>query len=817
MKSLRVFSIILFVSVNVGFSQSFSLGDMLTLASYENWSDANTFLINRGWEYYGSEGSDGFSDFTVTWSFERSSYDGTKATAWVDWSMINLLLYTTPYVKIQVHTQESYKKIHGSLSSYGFRLDETEVKEGKAVSTYKTDKYTLYESTKSSDDYYSGPSNIYVFELYMNFEYSPSQNGFKKEYFDDSNQMKASYTLVKGKMHGIYTEYNERGDKIIEATYVNGVKQGKYFYYNSDDGETIKSIFINGKRDGQFVVYNNNDKKIWEGFFKQDSLHGKRIQYDEEGRITSVINFNMGIMDGPAEYDYYIGDTIVLKSSGNFKNDLKEGKWNYSFSNLKSKKVISTMNQNFKNGELDGPCVEFSNDSLVYSNYRNGKLHGKYEQFIDLNHLIFGGIPSYDSSKCEIQSEGWYENGVKTGYWRYYSYGRDKLLAEGYYQNDQKEGKWDVYNTTVYQCRNLDSTYEVDFGHLLLRTETYKNGLLNGPTQYYYLIDSETYKCKNIHTPDDSCYRATLNRVDIVINYKDDLRNGLYCYKGENGELISQGNYTNDKKDGMWREHIDYSDNSEGYVLLYYSKGIPDGAIEYYDSNGKIQIKGNYKAGEKNGEWSYFGEKTVYMQKTYTWDKLNGPSRYFSDLGVLYLYENYQLGELDSIACYDETNPGTVLRTHKIFSNTGSQFVSRIRIYKGDTTEIQTQTIIDDDYGWDSEGTLNGFYSILIDQKTIIQGQFKNGYKDGNWYYYLYDQGIYVISKYNNDELQSEEFFSISTKELYKGKVKLYDLFSNTDYEVFSVKEGKRNGTTTIYKNNEKVEKKKYKMGVLQE
>ena len=816
MKSLRVFTIILFVSVNVGFSQSFSLGDMLTLASYENWSDANTFLINRGWEYYGSEGSDGLSDFTVTWSFERSSYDGTKATAWVDWSMINLILYTTPYVKIQVHTQESYKKIHGSLSSYGFRLDETEVKEGKAVSTYKTDKYTLYESTRSSDNYYSGPSNIYVFELYMNFEYSPSQNGYKKVYFEGTNNLKMTYTLVKGKKHGLYTEYDEYGKKIAELNLVNGIKQGKFELYIQDENLTLKGAFANNEFHGPFIAYNQDGEKIMEGAYLNGFLNGKRTKYDETGRIEKIENFNRGELAGLAEYYYYVNDTIASVMSGNYSNGNENGKWETYILNLKSKKKTATTYKTYNNGVLDGPFNVFSGDSLSFGTYRNGKLDGSFILYIDWSHLLFGGMASCDSSKCNITAEGYYESGEKSGYWVHYGI-NGKVLTDGFYRNDKKIGKWNIYNCDVHECRNLDSTFTVDFGHLLLRTETYENGLRNGPTQYFYVIESETYKCKNIHTPDDSCYRATLNRVDIVVNYKDDLRNGSYSFKGENGELIAQGSYINDKKDGIWREHIEYSDNSEGYVLLYYSKGIPDGTIEYYDSYGKIQIKGNYKAGEMDGEWSYFGDKTVYMQKTYSRGELNGPSRYFSNLGVLYLYENYRLGELDSIACYDETNPGTVLRTHKIFSNTGSQFVSRIRIYKGDTTEIQTQTIIDDDYGWDSEGTLNGFYSILIDQKTIIQGQFKNGYKDGNWYYYLYDQGIYVISKYNNDELQSEEFFNISTKEPCKVKVKLYDLFSKTDYEVFSVKEGKRNGTTTVFQYNEKVGKRKYKMGVLQE
>jgi len=798
-------------------AQSVSLGDMLTLASYENWASANTMLVNKGWEYDNSEGAVGMSNHSVTWAFDKSPYSDA-AVAWAEWSQIEFGEYKTPYVILQVHNINTYKNIHNSIASYGFKFDETTVEKGVAKTTYRSEKYTLIESTSSnsSDDYSSYVNNIYIFEIYMNFEYSPTQNGYKKVYFEGSNQLKATYTLLKGKLNGLYTEYNKDGEKIFEANYVNDVTQGKYIFVNEIKHTTTYGNYVNDKKDGPFTEFDSYGKKCKEGFFKQDFYNGKITEYNPDGSILCFQTYKIGVLEGPSEFYQYLNDTVMHRIKGQYINDNEEGMFYFEYVNRKTNKPIESRFLTFKNGELHGQCVDYRNDSLIFANYENGLLHGQYTVYIDVNHGLLGNPPTFDKSKCFLLSEGVFIKGVKSGYWRNYDLLNKLLREEGDFLNGKKDGIWKVYNTEKYMCRNSDSTYVVDFGHLLLRQDSYQNGKLSGPAKFNYVIESEKYKCKNIHTPDDSCSRTILHRVDLTVNYKNDLKNGLYSYKDENGALLYEGQYLNGEKNGEWLEQINYIEGESTYATVNYTNGILDGEIKLYNSNNTMLLKGSYKQNKEDGEWSYYNDRNIVKKHTYNNGILHGPTLYYDELGALSVYEKFFYGDLDSIAVFDVLKPGTILLSHKILSKTGSQYSSRIKKFRGDTTEVKTQTIVDNDYSWDSEGVLNGSYSILLEGKPVISGQYNNGVMEGKWSYFLYDQSVIAVSDYKNGNLQTEEFFDLS-KVPFKGKVKLYALFSTTDYEAFSVKDGKRNGTTTIYKNGIKAGKKKYKMGVLQE
>ncbi len=48
------------------------------------------------------------------------------------------------------------------------------------------------------------------------------------------------------------------------------------------------------------------------------------------------------------------------------------------------------------------------------------------------------------------------------------------------------------------------------------------------------------------------------------------------------------------------------SDLGENSIALNCDKGVRNGLNELYSHNGKISEKGNYKNGEKDGEWRYY-------------------------------------------------------------------------------------------------------------------------------------------------------------------------------------------------------------------
>jgi uncharacterized protein len=122
--------------------------------------------------------------------------------------------------------------------------------------------------------------------------------------------------------------------------------------------------------------------------------------------------------------------------------------------------------------------------------------------------------------------------------------------------------------------------------------------------------------------------------------FENGIKEGLWNYYHDNGQLYSKGNYKNGNQDGYWvHYHENGQLNSKGdfkngelegsYITYYdsgnlYSKGdYKNGKREgfwigYWD-NGQLTYKGNYKNGLEEGSWVYYKEDgTVWKDHTGT-------------------------------------------------------------------------------------------------------------------------------------------------------------------------------------------------------
>jgi antitoxin component YwqK of YwqJK toxin-antitoxin module len=88
---------------------------------------------------------------------------------------------------------------------------------------------------------------------------------------------------------------------------------------------------------------------------------------------------------------------------------------------------------NYQNGSPSGYWKQYyANGNLMKEgNYSNGQLSGNW---------IF-----YYSSGIK-KEEGNYQNNIKSGNWTYY-YENGKISSQGNYSNGNKEGQWAYYNT----------------------------------------------------------------------------------------------------------------------------------------------------------------------------------------------------------------------------------------------------------------------------------------------------------------------------------------------------------------------------------
>ncbi|MDR2498859.1 MAG: hypothetical protein LBD28_05410 [Tannerellaceae bacterium] len=252
------------------------------------------------------------------------------------------------------------------------------------------------------------------------------------EYHPDGETIKATATMVKGKVDGINYMYDRNGKKEYERSMRNGTADGyerrfdpdgniteERFYKNGkadgkafqiinrkqSDEYTMRASYLNGQYDGEYseTFANGNPKVkgaytegkrqgVWE-YFKRDGTHAKpteeyldntvirRIEYFTDGKVSREVNFNNEGRKHGAEKEY----------------DFEDGRL--------------TKEQNYVDGKLLGRQMRRMSSNIYgryfeYCTYNEaGKKHGDYlETFED------GG---------QMKSKGVYDNDKKVGLWIY--------------------------------------------------------------------------------------------------------------------------------------------------------------------------------------------------------------------------------------------------------------------------------------------------------------------------------------------------------------------------------------------------------------
>lgn len=123
-------------------------------------------------------------------------------------------------------------------------------------------------------------------------------------------------------------------------------------------------------------------------------------------------------------------------------------------------------------------------------------------------------------------------------------------------------------------------------------------------------------------------------------------RNKTYA---ENGFMIAEGKYIDQKKDSVWRFYSDIDGNllSEESYLGDKRHGV---VKNYYPENGKISEIINYESGIRNGDWLRFFDDGVLMSRGfYVNDLLHGAVQFFYPDGKLHIKGQYVEGMKDGI------------------------------------------------------------------------------------------------------------------------------------------------------------------------
>ena len=228
------------------------------------------------------------------------------------------------------------------------------------------------------------------------------------------------------------------GDKVL--------KDGQYedFYENYKNVFTVK----NGKLNGCSFLYSKIVKKVflsekieWTLTHKDNYLdnlkHGKCFFYNHDGTVYMESNYNQGKLDGEQyHYDYSSGRKEIT-CLDTFKNGQIHGKhesWSMD-KDLTTGKFINkrlVLKGFYVDGEQDGIWYEHFGNRSVERTYKNGKPHGRWDNYCDVDDVL--------------KSVDIYEHGEKVGeemIFDHYDGSWEKLYIDG----DGNDLKKEYYNS----------------------------------------------------------------------------------------------------------------------------------------------------------------------------------------------------------------------------------------------------------------------------------------------------------------------------------------------------------------------------------
>lgn len=230
----------------------------------------------------------------------------------------------------------------------------------------------------------------------------------RKELNDDGT-VKSMGSYKEGKKHGVFREFDAKGN--ISAGFVYdedtkageglmdtlGRKQGMWKWYYPDGTVRSQGAYKDGKRDGPWTFFFLGGKTEQQGSYKEDLATGAWKWYFPNGTVHRDELYRKGREDGHAiEYDT-LGNII---SEGDYVDGLRVGQWKLTVND-------HTEEGEYADGERTGEWVW---------KYADGKeaFRGEYQ----------GGVPigkhRYWYPNGQVKMRGTYEGGELGGRWEYY-------------------------------------------------------------------------------------------------------------------------------------------------------------------------------------------------------------------------------------------------------------------------------------------------------------------------------------------------------------------------------------------------------------
>jgi len=99
-------------------------------------------------------------------------------------------------------------------------------------------------------------------------------------------------------------------------------------------------------------------------------------------------------------------------------------------------------------------------------------------------------------------------------------------------------------------------------------------------------------------------YFAPNGDILRILSYQNGMLNGQADYFYPDGKPQFHGNYTDDKRSGVWKEW----DEDGKYGIGSYDDDIPEGKWTFYYADGSVKSEGKFHKGKQTGVWTEYRE-----------------------------------------------------------------------------------------------------------------------------------------------------------------------------------------------------------------
>lgn len=502
----------------------------------------------------------------------------------------------------------------------------------------------------------------------------------------------------------------------------------------------------------------------------------------------------------PVNVTYNYNEVPTCNSYGKFENGQKQGEWSY-FYDEGNIKAIGDFNNN---GKQDGYWEWFYENGQVKETgtYKNGLSqnesvyyheNGKVLARVGIEDSEFNGEYKYYLGSGALNEKKYFKNGTLDGpYVSYFKVGEEIPEFEGSYSEGKITGELKEYYATgqLYETKTFNDGMVINAEkyHMngnIRETSSYKDNLQNGPYIFYYNNEQPAQEGQIEENskvgPWKTYYRN--GQVESEIIYNDGEIDDNYVYYDKDGKLYYKMEYRN----GIVLAYEYY--DKDGNIIKEGRKKGGEFFYEGYNPNGTLFSKGLYDIkGGKIGEWKYYSDYGVFFkQGSYIDGKETGLHKTFFTNGEEKIVEEFKNGLRDGY--YVEYFPNQNIKQQGWYKE--GKLVGEWREYHIDGTLSDKYFFHEGEMHGESlnytvEGKL-GTKKILEYGKLIKEISYnEKGEKSFEYDYNSPEKAEVLEEKFSNGKLKS--------KISYLNKI-LHGPFENYNIEGEKISEGNyRNG-----------------------